>query len=361
MTSTSAMNESGLWLPGATGATSKEDKIEKWWEVNRKADPPLTRGATPLVERCMRVLGWKQNFSERALKGYRQFMELKSVMNDWQDTKLTAPLAIQQMWEQHLLDNLNYTDDCFLLFGRVVGHDPDSVLHERAMIDRIKTTKIAFQARYGADLDPEVWEFGDAESGNMGVNGSVVDVEEHHHMHSSNVGHTTTHSSRGRLPVAGIAAMAASALQHGASEASMRQSASNDREVSMSPRGRSLVTSSDDENAPIVSRPTSPSRQVSKTPSTVSKQAQRSPKQSPSGNDPITIFLRDSTSGEETYFSLRYRSTLRIVFTVFAERKGLSQENLKFGFNGQSLTGYETPYSLGLEDRARIDVQIGQR
>ena len=103
-----------------------------------------------------------------------------------------------------------------------------------------------------------------------------------------------------------------------------------------------------------ISRHRSPpaQRTLSKTP--------RSPK-SPTGNEPITIFLRDSNSGEETYFSLRYRSTLRIVFTVFAERKGLSQENLKFSFNSQVLTGYETPYSLGLEDRARIDVQVGPR
>jgi len=89
--------------------------------------------------------------------------------------------------------------------------------------------------------------------------------------------------------------------------------------------------------------------------------ATKTPPKSPTGNDPITIFLRDQTTGEETYFSLRYRSTLRIVFTVFAERKGLSQDSLKFSFNGQSLTGYETPYSLGLEDRARIDVSIGSR
>lgn len=358
------MSESGLWLPGATSATSKEDKIEKWWEVNRKADPPLTRGATPLVERCMRILGWKQGFAERALKGYRQFMELKSVMNDWQATKLTAPLAIQQMWEQHLLDNLNYTDDCFLLFGRVIGNDPDSTLNERATVDRIKTTKIAFQARYGADLDPEVWEFGAADpdggaSGGVLGAGSVLDVEDHHiHHSSSGGGGAGGYNSRGRLPVAGIAAMAAGALHHG-----VRQNNSNDREASMSPRGRSLVTNSDDENTPIVSRPVSPTRQAAtrQQPTSLSKQAQRSPKASPSGNDPITIFLRDTNSGEETYFSLRYRSTLRIVFTVFAERKGLSQDNLKFSFNGQSLTGYETPYSLGLEDRARIDVQIGQR
>ncbi|KAL7574668.1 hypothetical protein ACA910_003013 [Epithemia clementina (nom. ined.)] len=371
MNSNPTISESGIWLPGATASTSKEDKIEKWWEVNRKHDPPLTRGATPLVERCMRVLGWKQNFAERTLKGYRQFMELKSVMNDWQATKLTAPIAIQQMWEQHLLDNLNYTDDCFLLFGRVIGHDPDAGLNERATFDRVKTTKIAFQARYGADLDPEVWDYGVPDMDSTG--GGAIDAEEHHYHHHGGLGGLTQHTPRGRLPVAGIVAMAANALSGGGGAHAHTQQPhqplqtnSADRDMSMSPRGRSLVASSDDENTPIVSRPSSPPRQPrnygnNSAPTANSANAvKRSPK-SPSGNDPITIFLRDTNSGEETYFSLRYRSTLRIVFTVFSERKGLTQENLKFSFNGQSLTGYETPYSLGLEDRARIDVQIGQR
>jgi hypothetical protein len=343
MAAAAALNNSGLWLPGVSN--TKEDKIEKWWEVNRKHDPPLSRGATPLVERCMRTLGWTEVFAKRALKGYRQFMELKSVMNDWQETKLSAPMAVQQMWEQHLLDNLNYTDDCFLLFGRVIGHDPDAIMYERATIERVKTTKIAFQARYGADMDPEVWDFGHTDMEAMAVDGD----EQPNFTHSKNVAPSTP---RGRLPVAavdrGVRQTAPMAVDHGAS---------------LSPRGRSsLVVASDDENSPIVEHhvsaasPRSP--RVDRT-RTVSK-GPRSPK-SPQGNDPITIFLRDSSSGEETYFSLRYRSTLRIVFTVFAERKGLSQENLKFSFNGQSLTGYETPYSLGLEDRARIDVLIGQR
>lgn len=343
MATISTVGNSGLWLPGTSSSATnnKEDKLETWWEVNRKHDPPLTRGATPLVERCMRVLGWSESFAKRTLKGYRQFMELKSVMNDWQETKLSPPIHIMHMWEQHILDNLNYTDDCFLLFGRVIGHDPDAALNERSLIDRIKTTKIAFQARYGGDLDADVWDFGHSEAPVVRMN---IDGEEN----QSAVGVVQPPSTpRGRLPVAGI-----------------------DRGASLSPRPRPLVVTSDDESpmveqssrqpsAPAVVRDASPaprataqSRSLSKTP--------RSPK-SPTGNDPITIFLRDSSSGEETYFSLRYRSTLRIVFTVFAERKGLSQENLKFSFNGQSLTGYETPYSLGLEDRARIDVQIGQR
>jgi hypothetical protein len=317
MAGAAAMNESGLWIPGAS---TKEEKIEKWWEVNRKHDPPLNRGATPLVERCMRVFGWGEVFAKRSLRGYRQFMELKSVMNDWHETKLAAPIAVQQMWEQHILDNLNYTDDCFLLFGRVIGHDPDSILNERAMNERIKTTKIAFQARYGGDLDPDVWDYGQPE-----IDANVIDTDHPEQQDTP----------RGMLPVAGVG-----------------------RNGSMSPRAATRSILEDDARleVPTASRAHSPpptavrSRSLSKGP--------RSPK-SPTGNDPITIFLRDSTSGEETYFSLRYRSTLRIVFTVFAERKGLSQENLKFSFNNQVLTGYETPYSLGLEDRARIDVQVG--
>jgi hypothetical protein len=138
MAGVASMNNSGLWLPGSV---TKEEKIEKWSDVIRKHDPPLIRGATPLVERCMRVFGWSEAFSRRTLRGYRQLTELKPFMNDWQETKLSAPIVVQQMWEQHILDNLNYTDDCFLLFGRVVGHDPDCVLNERATIDRVKTTK----------------------------------------------------------------------------------------------------------------------------------------------------------------------------------------------------------------------------
>ena len=321
------MNDSGLWLPGAS---TKEEKIEKWWEVNRKHDPPLTRGATPLAERCMRVFGWGEVFAKRTLRGYRQFMELKSVMNDWHETKLSAPIAIQQMWEQHILDNLNYTDDCFLLFGRVVGHDPDAILNDRTTVDRIKTTKIAFQARYGTDLDPDVWDYGQSD-----IDTTIIDTDGAHEHQSS--------TPRGMLPVAGIGRTSGS----------------------MSPRARSMMAD-DDVVGPSSSRlevqtsgrAHSPPPAVSRTRS--HSKGPRSPK-SPTGNDPITIFLRDSTSGEETYFSLRYRSTLRIVFTVFAERKGLSQENLKFSFNNQVLTGYETPYSLGLEDRARIDVQVGSR
>jgi len=354
MATVAAMNgEGGLWMPDSRGAT-KEEKIEKWWEVNRKHDPPLTRGATPLVERCMRVHGMSEMFAKRVLKGYRQFMELKSVMNDWQGQKLSPPIPISQMWEQHLIDNLNYTDDCFLLFGRVVGHDPDACLDIRSTRDRINTTKIAFQARYGDDLDPEVWIYGLEE-----VDRVIIDEPQG--------GGGIGHYGRGRLPVAGIAAMDVGVGHQSPQVPERMQQQTHHmtqqmQQQTLSPRGRSLVVNSEEDESPIMDRQGRNKMVAQQGPASPRNRASsKTPPKSPTGNDPITIFLRDQSTGEETYFSLRYRSTLRIVFTVFAERKGLSQDSLKFSFNGQSLTGYETPYSLGLEDRARIDVSIGSR
>eukprot|EP00797_Seminavis_robusta_P015337 Sro22_g015430.2 (339) ;mRNA; f:119633-120649 len=336
----------------------------------------------------MRVHGMSEMFAKRVLKGYRQFMELKSVMNDWQGQKLSPPIPISQMWEQHLIDNLNYTDDCFLLFGRVIGHDPDAVLDIRSTRDRINTTKIAFQARYGDDLDPEVWIYGLEE-----VDRVIIDEPQG----GGGIG-VGGHLGRGRLPVAGIALSAVQGMrdtlrdepiqtphqthhhhqpppmqqmhhqqqhmhqqqQHIQQQQQMQQQPM--QQQTLSPRGRSLVVSSEDDESPIMDRQGRTKMASTQGPASPRNRASsKTPPKSPTGNDPITIFLRDQSTGEETYFSLRYRSTLRIVFTVFAERKGLSQDSLKFSFNGQSLTGYETPYSLGLEDRARIDVSIGSR
>jgi len=308
----SVMQESGIWNPETRRQKSgTESKIESWWEVKRAmgpADPRPTRGATPLVERCMLVCGFSEAFAVRVLKGYRQFMELKSVMNDWQELKLSPSIPIKQMWEQHLLDNLNYTEDCLLLFGRVIGHNPDAVLDAPALQARIMTTKIAFQARYGDDLDHDVWDFGD-------------DWKSDAVSHGGN----RPKSINGHLPVATVATNSTAAPVSGEE----------------TPRG--MMT---------------PSRAGSRATGTPKSPAQTG---TPGGNEPITIFLRDSNTGEETYFSLRYKSTLRIVFTVFAERRGLNQDLLKFTFNGQTLTGYETPHSLALEDRARIDVVITRR
>jgi hypothetical protein len=333
-----AMNESGLWIPETTNQKrGKESKIEVWWEVKRSKNPAEltpTRGATPIVERVMRIHGFSESFTKRVLKGYRQFMELKSVMNDWNETKLSPSVPIQQMWAQHLLDNVNYCEDCLLLFGRVIGHNPDGVLDGQALRERVQTTKIAFQARYGDDLDQEVWDFGDEwNKASMMADTRSKAADDH----------PTITTPRGRLPVASVAG-----------ESPSRQS-------------NLVAVETEEDDGPITNGRTNTRIISTASPRSAAPTSRSVPQKSPgsgvtpSGNEPITIFLRDQNTGEETYFSLRYKSTLRIVFTVFAERRGLNQDLLKFSFNNQTLTGYETPHSLGLDDRARIDVLIGQR
>jgi hypothetical protein len=329
------MNESGLWLPETTSQKrGKESKIEVWWEVKRSNNPAEitpTRGATPIVERVMRVHGFSEGFAKRVLKGYRQFMELKSVMNDWNETKLSPSVPILQMWAQHLLDNLNYCEDCLLLFGRVIGHNPDGILDGQALRDRVQTTKIAFQARYGDDLDQEVWDFGDEWNKTTMMADTRITLADDR---------PTITTPRGRLPVASVADSGV-------------ESEEDDGPITNASHGRTNTRTINTTSPRAAARASPSARSV----------PQKSPSSgvTPSGNEPITIFLRDQNTGEETYFSLRYKSTLRIVFTVFAERRGLNQDLLKFSFNNQTLTGYETPHSLGLDDRARIDVLIGQR
>jgi hypothetical protein len=61
---------------------------------------------------------------------------------------------------------------------------------------------------------------------------------------------------------------------------------------------------------------------------------------SPQGNDPITIFCATQPLAKK-HFTSGTEALFVSFLTAFAERKGLSQENLKFSFDAQSLTGYE--------------------
>ncbi|GKY95512.1 hypothetical protein MPSEU_000512900 [Mayamaea pseudoterrestris] len=340
---------SGVGFSSSRGRNqpTHEDMIEQWWDVSTQA----------LVARCMRKHHWTLAFGQRCLRGYRQFMELKTVMNDWTDVQLAAPMAINVMWEEHILDALRYSNDCSLLFGHTIGYDPDASLNDGAWVNRIKTTKIAFQARFGDDMDQDVWNWGDVE---YGMNESTP-------MNVDNGGHLGV-SHMGRLPVAPVDR--SSVIDGNSFKA--RQST-----IQSHPCVTTQTEDSDDAHtprkytravSPARSSPTTTQQRRSASPvrarahALASKAASHSPKPStPTGNDPITIHLKDQDTGEQTYFSLRYRIPLRVMFAVYAERKNIDQDKLRFSYNGQSLTGYETPYSIGMDEGEHIDVQINGR
>jgi len=425
MAAMAVMNDS-QWLAGGGGSSSGKkidaELIEQWWDVNPDYLDGKGRGnrsgATPLVARCIRVYGWSQTFALRTLRGYRQFMELKSVMQDWTQTKLAAPIPVQEMWQQHVLDNLRYNEDCLLLCGRVVGHDPDVSAHsERSvMAGKVRTTLIAFQARYGDDCDRDVWDFGPlAQLDFPDLNKAAIDAESTYDLSSGGV---NPRSSAGRLPVASVrrGVERSNTLERlgrfdrvsdnlvTAHDVTDYDGSSSNRQgrqqyLDLNDRNRYSATLSENEDdtannarpgeelrvaaqAVVAARTRSPMRgeyrpssplrarvrsstlsplraaQAAREAVAASRASSplRSSSKSP-GNEPLTLILQNVDSGEETFFSVRPRSTLRVVFSAYADRKGLNPETISYSWNGKPLTGYETPYGMGLEDRACIEVR----
>lgn len=128
-----------------------------WWEINPKQ---LKRGATPLVNRCIRAYGWSELFALRVLEGYKQFLTWKKSFEDWDGLTLSPSLPIKMMWQQHLLDSHNYQSDCMLLFGNLMHYDPDGEFDSEAETERIENTRRLAWMRYrGGDLDEQVWHW----------------------------------------------------------------------------------------------------------------------------------------------------------------------------------------------------------
>ena len=153
-----------------------------WWTVDLAREPRLAVGATPLVERCMRAFAWDEATALRILDGYRKLLTLKDMFNDYDAKKLMAPISVEKMWHQHILDTTNYGKDCQLLFGRIMHHDPDrfTSLNGAAREKRIEETICVLRLSFGETYDEQVWNFGTGtEQGLVGGPSSLdIDTEE---------------------------------------------------------------------------------------------------------------------------------------------------------------------------------------
>jgi hypothetical protein len=88
------------------------------------------------------------------------------------------------MWHGHLLDSPFYFDDCQLLVGQVIHHNPDVVAAAKGL--GIQRTKDSIVARNGAEvlLNSPAWNFMHdsprAEVESSGQNADAVQVAPHH-------------------------------------------------------------------------------------------------------------------------------------------------------------------------------------
>ena len=64
----------------------------------------------------------------------------------------------------------------------------------------------------------------------------------------------------------------------------------------------------------------------------------------------LTIRMK-AQNGEETYFKVKLSTSIRKVFSAYAQRKGVPVASLGFSIGGKPVAGDETVFTLGLKDQ----------
>ncbi len=71
----------------------------------------------------------------------------------------------------------------------------------------------------------------------------------------------------------------------------------------------------------------------------------------------ITIRVKDG-GGEEMFFKVKKTTKMEKIFTAYAQRKGISVNDLRFMLDGERIKNDSTPKMLELEDNDQIDVTL---
>jgi len=112
-----------------------------------------------LKKRIEKSLNWKEIDINNALIAYREFLELKVALNDWDGKILLAPDKIKKVWELHILDTTKYSDECETLFGNIIHYSPDGEKNASIHTEKVMKTKLAYQARFGKEPSSKEWGF----------------------------------------------------------------------------------------------------------------------------------------------------------------------------------------------------------
>lgn len=133
---------------GVTKAVQK--KIDAWWEKNYSA---LARQAS--VEES----GLKEGSAKDAVKAYKQFLQVKREMQDWENKLLPCDLVVEMMDNHEECKDFDYQSDMKF----ICGHDFEGKnlvkFGENDDIDRAraKATFEAVQKRFGSEFNEKLW------------------------------------------------------------------------------------------------------------------------------------------------------------------------------------------------------------
>jgi hypothetical protein len=129
----------------------------------------------------MRTHGWDETKARKVLNAYRQFLSLKKETKDWNANILSPCYLVDQMWQSHILDVVNYCHDMMLLCGHVIGYNPDRTLNHVEKQRRDETTHKLLE-RFGSEYDKAIWGFSSSSSSSRQM---IQRVQKDHKMSSS--------------------------------------------------------------------------------------------------------------------------------------------------------------------------------
>lgn len=281
--------------------TMSEFTAESWWDIVPERTTSSNRGgATLLFHRCVRILGWTEDFCRQVLVAYKDFIECKTILHDFDATKLSPSIPVDQMWHQHIRDTRNYASDCELLVGEFLHHDPDGDVNHEARARRMETTKTLIAQRKGTEvLDTVVWNFG------MHVG---TERETNDDSTQDCCGNGTRRRRRSPSPSDGEA------------------------------RSRHRI------NAPAV-------------PSDLHRP--RTDRVSRSSHEVLVLRVINQ-SGEVIFFKIRRNQRLARMFNRYAQRLGVERDSLRFLREGDITEDFQTPAMLDLEDLDTFNVMLVQ-
>ncbi|KAL9188949.1 hypothetical protein ACHAXT_011439 [Thalassiosira profunda] len=342
------------------GARDDDFSVRSWWMVDVDGDGGSSQGATALVKRCMRAYGWDLPKTRQILAAYRQFLQLKTALEDWDATLLSPCHLVDQMWHQHILDNFNYYHDMVLLCGRFVGHNPDGALDVSAKVKRDRFTRESLRQHFEDSYDEEIWDSVGGDRGAAGINedsddGDVDGVPSVIVSPTNNgdsdgdstdstipvrlkdqTGHETTYWIEQTQQMAGV--FRSFAGRKGVAVGDLRFSLYGFHiEPRMTPSDLAL---GDDDVIDVILR-------------------QSECDKHPRGDEPVTIRVKDQT-GEETMFTIKRSTRMAKVFTAYAKRKGVTAIALRFTLDGERVGPDDTAETWELDDNDQIDVILAQ-
>jgi hypothetical protein len=94
---------------------------------------------------------------EEGLTAYKEFLQLKAVMEDWEGDLVVPTRKIADIWTMHVLDTKVYQSGCQEVFGKMIEYDPDLNFTGELFRHKIAQTKMIFKARFEHDASGNFW------------------------------------------------------------------------------------------------------------------------------------------------------------------------------------------------------------